>query len=252
MMNRNYLSNLYPITKLIFIISIAAIGMLAEGYLFSYVVILPILLLLAFLDGKLISYSKKMYKMLLFLAITIFFIKGLFHTSEDIMFSFWIINLKTQGIYEAIDLISVIICIAGSLLLFFETTDLEDFMVSLVKLKMPYVGAYVFLATLQMIPDFGKRSKVIMQAQRARGIETEGNLFIRVKAFIPMLSPLIISSITEIEDNVITLESRAFSVEGKRVFLIERNIKKTDYLVGIAAIALLIGFIIWRYIIWTL
>ncbi len=245
---RNYLSNLYPISKLIMAIVLAIIGTLSEGYLVGYVVILPLLLFLAFLDGKLISYFRKMYGMLLFLIITIFFIKALFHPTTEVMFSFWIINIKTQGFYEAVDLIAVIISIAGSLLLFFETTDLEDFMIALVKLKMPYTGAYVFLSTLQIIPFMAKRSKVIMQAQMARGIETEGNLMVRVKAFFPMISPLIISSITEIEDKVITLESRAFSVGRKRVFLVEKKAEKIDYLIGITAMIILIGFIIWRYV----
>ena len=245
----NYLSYIYPVPKLIFAIVIAIIGTLTGEYLFTFLVILPFLLLLAFLDGKFFSYSKKLYGMLIFLVITIFFIKAIFHPSKEIMFSFWLINIKTEGVYEALGLISVIISIAGSLLLFFEVTDLEDFMVSLVKLKMPYTLAYMFLSTLQTIPDIARRSRVITQAQMARGIKTEGNIFVRVKAFIPMISPLIISSITEIENKVITLESRAFSVEGERVFLIEKKAKKVDYFIGIGSILLLIGFMIWRYLV---
>jgi hypothetical protein len=38
-----------------------------------------------------------------------------------------------------------------------------------------------------MIPDMVKRSKVIMQAQQARGIETEGNIYLRMRASFHLL-----------------------------------------------------------------
>ncbi|ORC34668.1 hypothetical protein B4O97_12025 [Marispirochaeta aestuarii] len=247
MNSKSCLSKLYPVSKLTAALVIALTGVLIQWDLFGYVVVLPLLFILAAADGKLKSFFVKMYGMLVFLAITIFLIKGLFHPSEDILFSFWIIKIKTEGARDALRLISRVISIAGALLLFFETTDLEDFMVSLVKLGMPYTAAYIFLSTLQIVPDLIKRSKTIMQAQRARGIETEGNVLVRTKAFIPVISPLIISSITEIEDRVITLESRAFSVKGKRIFLVEPRAGAVDYMIGGVFLLAFVIFLWMRY-----
>ncbi len=49
-----------------------------------------------------------------------------------------------------------------------------------------------------------KLSKTINEAQRARGIETEGSLLIRARAFLPMLGPLVLTSIQQTEERVLT------------------------------------------------
>ena len=67
-----------------------------------------------------------------------------------------------------------------------------------------------------MIDEMSKNSKTIMSAQQARGIETEGNLLVRAKAFVPSLVPLILTAVTGAEERVMTLEARGFSVKGER------------------------------------
>lgn len=56
-----------------------------------------------------------------------------------------------------------------------------------------------------------KLSRTISGAQRARGIETEGSVLVRMKAFIPMMGPLVLTSIQQTDERVLTLEARGFS-----------------------------------------
>ena len=121
-------------------------------------------------------------------------------------------------------------------------------MVSLQKTGMPNSAAYVFLASLQMIPEMNKRSKVIMQAQRARGIETEGNMLVRIKAFIPTLSPLIISSITDIGDKAATLEARAFSSKVPNTFYRVLRARKIDKIIPVIVSIICVLYILWTYV----
>ena len=44
--------------------------------------------------------------------------------------------------------------------------------------------AFILLLSLQMIPEMTKQSNVIMNSQKARGVETEGNILVRAKALI--------------------------------------------------------------------
>ena len=121
-------------------------------------------------------------------------------------------------------------------------------MVSLQKTGMPNGAAYVFLASIQMIPEMNKRSKVIMQAQRARGIETEGNMWVRTKAFFPTLSPLIISSITDIGDKAATLEARAFSSSIPNTFYRDLHASFFEKYITVFVMLLCTLYILWRYV----
>ena len=245
---KGVLSKLYPISKLAVVFVICIIALLCGDYRFSYFILLPLLIFFALIEGKFISYTKKMVSAMVIMFIFLFIIKGLFDPSEEILWSIGSLSVKKAGIESALQLASIILAVAGSVLLYFETTDLEDFAIALQKLGMSHVNTFIFLSTLQMIPEFAKKSRIIMQAQRARGIETEGNLLVRLKAFFPTLTPLIISSIADIEDKVITMEARAFSVEVKKTNIKVLNIKSADYFILAASPIALIIFLIWRFL----
>lgn len=45
----------------------------------------------------------------------------------------------------------------------------------------------------------------IMDAQRSRGLETEGNLITRAKSFLPLISPVVMSSLINTRERAIAL-----------------------------------------------
>ncbi len=248
-MNRKgVLSGLYPMTKLTVVFFVCLSAFIAGDFRFGYFVVFPCLLILALLEGQFVPYAKKLVSAIVIMFLFIFLIKACLVPSETVLWRWGILKIYEQGLADALSLTSIILVAGGTILLFFETTDIEDFMISLQKVGISHIGSYVFLSTLQMIPDFIKKSKTIMQAQRARGIETEGNLLVRLKAFLPTLTPLIISSIADIEDKVITMEARAFSVEVKKTHLKEINMASRDKIVIGLAILGFVLFLIWRFI----
>ena len=98
--------------------------------------------------------------------------------------------------------------VGGSLIWFFSVTQEKDFVLALEKSGMSAKASYVVLSTLQMVPVL---KKTIMNAQKARGVETEGNLLVRAKVFVPTIIPLVLSSIAGTEERALTLEARGFS-----------------------------------------
>ena len=107
------------------------------------------------------------------------------------------------------------------------------------------------MLTLQMIPEMQKQSKIIMDSQRSRGVETEGNIFIRAKALIPVFIPLVLSSIANTEERVITLESRGFSSETKRTRLYDIEKSKYDTPFTVVLLIYIILCIVWR-VLWVI
>jgi energy-coupling factor transporter transmembrane protein EcfT len=94
-------------------------------------------------------------------------------------------------------------------------------MYSLEKKGVSHTVSYIMLASFQTIKDLKKTTNTIMESQKARGIETEGSVKNRMKAFFPVLGPLILGAISGTEEKLIAMDARAFSVECPHSFLRE-------------------------------
>ena len=106
---------------------------------------------------------------------------------------------------------SVILSIAGGLLLFTETTQVQDLMAVLGKMGLSSNVVYMVVASFRSINELSDKMGQILEAQSSRGIETEGNLFVRLKAILPMLITLLLSSMVSAEEKAIALEARCFN-----------------------------------------
>ena len=113
-------------------------------------------------------------------------------------------------------------------------------------------ASYVFLSTLQMIKVLQHNSRVIMNAQQARGVETEGNLFVRARAFLPSMVPLIMGSIANTEERVLTLESKGFSVKCKKTHIFDVVPSGNERTAMIIAVTITILVVVWRVLAWVL
>ena len=125
-------------------------------------------------------------------------------------------------------------------------TPAKDFTIALEKKGLNPKAAFVLLLSLQMIPEMKKQANIIMNSQRARGVETEGNILVRAKALIPVFIPLALSSIVNTEERAITLEVRGFSVGEKRTILNDMEETQYDKKIKILLVIFLVFCIIWR------
>ena len=216
------ISKIFPTTKL-FMVIVTVIISLVLPWQFAYLFVLPLSLILALLDKKFKQYVKKLWIVLLLVLL--------------IMFLFQLFLEQTKFILTLITLF----------LLFFETTDIEDLMIALQQKRVSHVTSYVIMATMTMIPEMIKKSSKIIKAQEARGIETTGSIKNRAKAFFPSLGPLIISSLSEIDEKTITLEARGFASENEKTCLKEIKKTTTDRIIFYVFIALVVLVLLWRF-----
>ncbi len=117
---------------------------------------------------------------------------------------------------------------------------------------MNYKAAYVFTSTLQMIDILSENSKTIMNAQKARGVETEGNMIVRAKAFFPSLVPLILGAVIGSEERVLTLEARGFSMQGEKTHLFNLEKSGAEKTAVAAAVVVTVIIIGGRIALWML
>ena len=244
-----YLHKLYPFTKLLYVLVSAIISIITPHWSYLYAMFL-FLCVLAATGSKLLPFLKSLSRSVLVLFILIFLLQSLFRPGTKVLFHVWIFSVKMEGIEYALRLCGILLVIASSFILYFQTTPIQDLILAMEKVGISSTVSYVVLSTMQMIPQTKKRSEVIMNAQQARGIETKGNLKVRVRAFIPMLGPLILSSFSGIEERALTLEARAFSAPLKKTNIREINERPCDKTLRILMYAVLILAVIGRVTIW--
>ena len=127
-------------------------------------------------------------------------------------------------------------------LLFILTTDPSEFAASLNKIGVNYKAAYSISIALRYIPDIQKDYKDIAFAQQARGIDLskKEKFFKRIKNAASILMPLIFSSLERIDKISIAMELRAFGTNKKRTWYKKKDFTKSDYIVIVSFILLLV------------
>ena len=237
--------NLYPTTKFIGVIVISLSAFIVPGWKYSYSIFF-VCALIALISGKLKGYLLITVNSLGILIFFMFLIQAVLIPSGEILYKIGFINVYKDGFYQALNFSSKLVAFTSAFILFFRVTTVKDFILSLENMGLHPKVTYVIMSTLQMIPEMKKEAGVISDAQKTRGVETEGNIFVRAKAFVPVLIPLVLSSIAKTEERAITLESRAFSSGAKKTRLY--NIKKTknDTIAIIILVVFLILCIGWR------
>ena len=201
----------------------AAVGFLALAVLLSRI---PFKVLLKGL--------KPVLPLLIFTAlINIFYVDG-----EPIV-SFWIVSIALEGIYTAIFIAIRILClIAASSLLTYTTspttlTDaLERLMSPLRIVRVPvHEIAMMMTIALRFIPTLIEETDKIMSAQKARGADMEsGSILQRVKALIPVLVPLFVSSFRRAYELATAMECRCYHGGEGRTRMKQLRMAAKDYL----------------------
>ncbi|XBG73344.1 energy-coupling factor transporter transmembrane component T [Enterococcus cecorum] len=147
------------------------------------------------------------------------FLQVFFTNGGTIYWQWWIFRLTEYGVTNGIFIFCrFVLIIFMSTLLTLTTLPLElsDAIESLLKplkaLKLPVHEFSLMLSiALRYVPTLMDETEKIMNAQRARGVDfSEGNLIQKMKAIIPLLIPLFVSSFTRAIDLAYAMEARGY------------------------------------------
>ncbi len=108
--------------------------------------------------------------------------------------------------------------------------------------------AYVFMAALQFIPQMQARAKAILDAQQARGLDTTASLASRLRSYVALMAPLLIGTLIATETRALPLESRGFTREGERTYLLDVPDTGMDRALRWLAALAVIAAIVWRLV----
>jgi len=132
------------------------------------------------------------------------------------------------------------IVLVESFSIFFLTTSPDHLGLALEQTRVPFELVFAFTTAVRFVPVLAEEAQTIMDAQKARGLELErGNFLKRIRNYIPILIPLIVSAIRRSLELAEAMESRAWGATKKRTNLYVLKIHRGD----IALIAITIGIV---------
>lgn len=129
------------------------------------------------------------------------------------------ITATAEGLAFALELLARIGAISGAITLFYLTTPPGELVLDLERRGVSPRIAFVALAAVQTVPAMVERAATITAAQRARGLDTEGSIWRRLRGVLPLAGPVLLGSIAQVEERTLALEARGFTRPGRRTLL---------------------------------
>jgi energy-coupling factor transport system permease protein len=121
------------------------------------------------------------------------------------------------------------IVLIESFSVFFLTTSPDHLGLALEQTRIPYEFCFAFTTAVRFVPVLAEEAQTIMDAQKARGLELEsGNFLKRIRNYIPILIPLIVSAIRRSLELAEAMESRAWGATENRTNLYVLKMHRGD------------------------
>ncbi len=174
-------------------------------------------------------------------------------TDGQVLWQWGFLRVTTQGLQNAAFIAVRIACLVlGSSLLTYTTTptaltDAIEYLLS--PLKVVRVNAHeiamMMTIALRFIPTLVEETGKIMAAQKARGADLEsGGLVQRVKALVPIMIPLFVSSFRRAYDLAMAMECRCYQGGEGRTRMKKLTTAPRDWVaLGVFA-AVLVGLVV--------
>ena len=205
------IGKLYPSTKFAVMLLLVIFSIFTPGYVMQYL-IFPLVVLISLCAGTGKQFLGTFFKSIFIIILFIFAIQVFIISNEDAHPIWGFLHFSQTGLNDSLSMTSKIVAISSLVICFFQVTNIKD----------------------------------ITYALERSGVPKKVTFLISSTAFVPMLGPLVLSSIQQTEERVLALESRAFSSRTKKTSIYEMKKKTADYILDILCIAGFIAYILWR------
>lgn len=214
------LHRLHPLSKLTLCATLLLSGLILPRIWSSYAVALGVVLPLAVWGRVAGTLLARAWRIVLPFAVSVFTIQGLFWQGGTVVASWGPASLKLEGLLFATQATGRIIVVVAAFLLLSLVTRPDALMIALSRKGLSPNITYIVLATIQIVPQFQSRAATIIDAQQARGLQTGGSFRNRIRGIAPLVGPLVLRSIVDVEQRAIALEARGFNRPGPKTSLL--------------------------------
>jgi energy-coupling factor transport system permease protein len=147
------------------------------------------------------------------------------------------IGVTREGLtFGAISAGRILVAFLASVLFLF-TTLADDMLEALVARGASHRIAFVILSAVQMVPRLQARASAILDAQQARGLAVSGSILQRSRALVPLIGPVLLSSLIDVRERTFALEARGFGARPGRTAYRHVEDPSVDRVLRVAIIA---------------
>lgn len=236
-----WLCGLNPTAKLAAVLLLGAAAMAFPSPVLGACLIV-VLFVVAASSGMLAPFAKLMVGFGIPVTIMLLFIQGCYSPANvtfiaDLGFA----RLGLEGVMSALQTVVTLLVFLGGFYLMNETTYTGELVADLTSRGLPPKAGYLVLASLNVVPQMRRRMATIQEAQVSRGLDMEGSLVSRLRATIPLLGPVIMSSLTDAEERSMTLETHGFHLnEVRHTSYVVVHHARADRSIVVIAVALFV------------
>lgn len=240
-----------PVTKIVIAVCLSIVVFVIPDYRVAAVIagVLVVLVLVAGLHNLVF---KLVAGLMIPFAAFLLVIQGILNPANQTtpMLTLGPVTIWEEGFEVALLITMRVLVLVLSFLLMATTSPTQKMRVALIEKGLPTKLAYVFIASIQMIPQMRQRSKSITEAQQARGLDTEADIRTRLNSLVALLAPLLISTLITANTRALALDARGFNSPNEREFLFDVPDpgweKAVRWLGGVAVLAAVVA----RVVVW--
>ena len=151
-----------------------------------------------------------------------------------------------SGLWFGLQTVVRLLAFSTAIALIYLTTAVDDLLADLAHRGLGRRAVFVVGAAVQTVPRTIERAAEIVDAQRARGMDTEGRFWRRARGVVPLAAPLIFGALTEVEERTLALEARGFSAPVRQTLLRVPADGRSDRVMRWLAIASLLALVVLR------
>jgi energy-coupling factor transport system permease protein len=153
------------------------------------------------------------------LAVSVVLVNVLFPVGGTPLAELGPLQITSEGVVLAVGVLARVLTMAGAVVLFYVTTTPSGLVASLRFHGVPARATFVIHNGVAMIPRLASRARAVTEAQRARGLDTEGRPWRRVRGVVALAVPTVLGAVREVETRTLALETRGFTRPGHPTLL---------------------------------
>jgi energy-coupling factor transport system permease protein len=150
------------------------------------------------------------------IAVSVALVSVFLRPGATVLFAIGPFEATLEGVDIAAQLLLRLFVMAMALAVFGLTTPPRALVADLERRGVSPRLTFAVAATLETVPAMVERARTIHAAQRSRALDTEGSIGARLRGVIPLIAPVLLTSLGEVEERSLALDARAFGRPGLR------------------------------------
>ena len=190
---------------------------------------------------------RQLWQQMALLLVLIIVLQPWFSPAGRVLWALGPLRLTTGGLLAGVLLALRAATLAFTMAILLFTTEQSQLVQAFVRLGLPYTWGLTISLTLRFVPAIHSLFVAVREAQAARGWETAGAWWRRLRDYVPVLVSVIIGTLRLSDRLTLALAARGLGAGPPRTTWRDLHMQRRDWLVLFLLTLFLLGMLIVRF-----